>query len=112
MAYDLYPAVDEDLNFAQAVRIALGKSMELRHQVVPMTTVQRNSLTGDQLWDGRVIVNTTKKLIERYDISTGAWVSIPDMDWMAQNTYKIYHGTGAPPTTGTFNNGDVYCQYL
>lgn len=73
MAYDLYPAVDETYNFPPEVRQALAVSAELRNTVVPMTTVQRNNLTGANLWDGRLIVNTDNNNLEVYVESTATW---------------------------------------
>lgn len=112
MAFDLYPAVDENLNFAQPVRIALAKSLELRNTVVPMTTVVRNNLTGEDLWDGRVIVNLTTGNIERYDLASSTWKASVDADWVDANTSTVYYGVGGPPAGTDFKSGDIYCQYL
>ena len=79
MAYDLYPAVDENIDFAQIVRQRLAISMELRNMVVPMTTVLRNNLMPSELWDGRLIVNTDNDHIERYDATAAQWYQIPNM---------------------------------
>jgi hypothetical protein len=73
MTYDLYPAVDETYNFPPEVRVALSKSAELRNGIVPMTTVQRNNLTGVDLWDGRLISNTDENTIQFYDLATATW---------------------------------------
>jgi microcystin-dependent protein len=91
MSYDLYPAVDEDYQFAPEVRAALAASTELRNQVVPMTETQRNNLAGAELWNGRLILNTTSNRIDRYDGS----------DWVAMTTepagvVKMYAGATAP----------------
>ena len=112
MAYDLYPAVDENLNFAQSVRIALAKSAELRNQIVPMTAPDRNALLAGDLWDGRVIVNLTTNTVERYDMDAGEWIPLTDVEYIDNNVPKIYHGTADPPTEGNFKDGDLYCQYL
>lgn len=73
MSYDIYPAVDDSYNFPPEVRGALAKSQELRNTVVPMTTAQRNNLAGADLWDGRLILNTTTSRINRYSAATGSW---------------------------------------
>lgn len=91
MSYDLYPAVDEDYQFAPEVRAALAASTELRNQVVPMTETQRNNLAGAELWNGRLILNTTSSRIDRYDGS----------DWVAMTTepagvVKMFAGPTAP----------------
>lgn len=115
MAYDLYPAIDENFNFPQVVRQALSESLELRNTVVPMTTVDRNNLTSEQRWDGRLIVNTTTDVIERYDEGIADWVPLMDYAQMVayvdSTTPNVYQGTGAPPAAGTFKTGDIYCQY-
>lgn len=76
--YDLYPAVDADYNFPPEVRGALAKSAELKHLIVPMTTTQRNNLAGADLWDGRVILNTTTDRLNRYDEGTTSWKAVAD----------------------------------
>lgn len=140
MAYDLYPAVDETYNFAVEVRVALAKSYELRNTVVPMTTAVRNNLTTPELWDGRVIVNTTTDHIERYDLQLLQWFPISDATdvngkvskigdtmsgdlvlkdgspaaskaYVDSSTPDIYQGVGPPPTGGSYKTGDIYCQY-
>lgn len=73
MAYDLYPAVDENYDFPPEVRLALSESTELRNQIVPMDTAARNNLTGAQLWDGRMIFNTTTGSIDQYDATSATW---------------------------------------
>lgn len=76
MAYDLYPAVDENYNFAPEVRAALAKTLELRNGIPPMTQTARNNLVGPELWDGRMIFNTDTDTINRYDIGTFTWVAV------------------------------------
>ena len=78
MPYDLYPAVDQNYNFPPEVRQSLAVSPELRNTVVPMTTAERNNLLPSQLWDGRVITNTTTDRMERYDLGTTQWYVIAD----------------------------------
>jgi hypothetical protein len=73
MAYDRYPAVDEAFKFAPEVRAALATDAVLRNVVVPMTQTQRNNLTGTDLWDGRLIENTTTDRVNRYDAGSDTW---------------------------------------
>ena len=73
MAYDLYPAVDEQYQFPPEIRMGLSISPELRNTVVPMTTAMRNNLAGADLWEGRVISNTTTIRLDRYDADSGQW---------------------------------------
>ncbi len=73
MTYELFPAVDEDFNFPIEVRKQLAKSEQLRNLVVPMSEVQRDSLTNDELWFGRVIYNTTSEALESWK-APGVWV--------------------------------------
>lgn len=93
MAYDLYPAVDEDYNFPPLVRSALAKSVELRNTVVPMSQTQRNNLSGAELWDGRLIVNTTSNRIDRYDEDSTSWITITSEP---AGVVKEYGGDTAP----------------
>jgi hypothetical protein len=78
MAYELYPAVDEEYNFPPEVRAALAASTELRNTVLPLTQTQRNNLTGPDLWDGRLVLNTTTDRLNRYDAGTSTWKQIAD----------------------------------
>ena len=79
MAYDLYPAVDENYVFPPEVLLALAGTAELRNTVVPMTTTTRNNLTAPELWDGRTIANTTTHRLERYDVVSTAWAQVADL---------------------------------
>lgn len=79
MTYELFAGVDDDYNFPPEVRAALAASTEMRNTVVPMTTTQRNNLSGAGLWDGRTILNTTTDRINRYDLGTTSWVAIADL---------------------------------
>lgn len=83
MAYDLFPAVDEDYNFPPEVRAALAASIELRNTVLPLTQTQRNNLTGTDLWDGRLVLNTTTDRLNRYDAGTSTWKPIADLSDVA-----------------------------
>lgn len=49
-----------------------------RPGVSALTTTERNALTGVELWDGRVILNTTADRLQRWDAGTATWVQIPD----------------------------------
>jgi microcystin-dependent protein len=98
MAFDLYPAVNEDYEFPEAVREANALTPEFRSQVVPMTETQRNNLTGDQLWQDRLIFNTTEGRINRYNGSDWAGLSSEP-----PGVVKAYAGATAP-------SGHVLCQ--
>jgi len=104
MSYDLYPAVDEDLNFAPEIRAALAKTFELRNTVVPMTNTQRNNLSGTELWEGRLIFNTTTARIDRYDAVYETWVQVSTDH---PGVVKEYCGDTAPPYH-VMANGGVY----
>ena len=93
MAYDLYPAVDEDLKFAPEVRAANAATPEFRSQVVPMTQTQRNNLSGAELWDNRLIFNTTTDRIDRYDEGSTTWLQVTTEP---AGIIKEYGGDTAP----------------
>lgn len=93
MPYDRYPAVDEDYLFPPEVREANGLAPEFRNQVAPLTQTQRNNLTGDELWNGRLILNTTTNRIDRYDTSAGEWIP---MTSEPAGVIKLYGGATAP----------------
>lgn len=79
MVYNRYPAVDENLKFPPEIITALSLEDKLKSTVMPMTTTQRNSLTGAALWDGRTILNTTLDRIQHYDVGTASWLSAADV---------------------------------
>ena len=111
MPYDLYPAVDENYQFPPEVRSALSISPELRNTVLPMTTVDRNNLTPDKLWDGRVIANTTTDHLERYDAGTGGWIPIAEYVDIAQATPTgaiLAFASSVPPAGWALCNGSVH----
>jgi len=110
MSYDLFPAVDSLYRFPPEVRAALAESVELRSLVIPMTNTQRNNLTGADLWDGRLVLNTTTDHINRYDGGSSSWKVIPnqeDLDALPQGVLgKAVYGSnqngiiGVTPLTG------------
>jgi hypothetical protein len=72
-----------------------------RPGVAALTTTQRNALTGVELWDGRVILNTTTDRINRYDLGTLTWVEIADTSQVA----ALLATTGTPAALGTASRG-------
>lgn len=95
MAYDRFAAVDEDGLFPPEVLDALAASTQLanaRNGVTPMTTTERDALSGIALWEGRVILNTTDDRIQRYE--GGVWKSISDLSDLADYALADHtHGT-------------------
>lgn len=115
MAYDLYPAVDENYQFAPEVRTALSVSVELRNGVKPMTTTDRNNLPPEHLWDGRTIANTTTDKLERYDAGTLTWDPIANMSDLQSAMASaiptggiISFGGGAAPAGWHLCDGTVH----
>jgi len=91
MAFDLFPAVDEEYKFPDAVREANALTPEFRNQVEPMTETQRNNLSGDELWLHRMVFNTTTTRINRYNGT--AWT---DLSSEAPGIVKMFAGATAP----------------
>ena len=77
MPYDLFPSVDENFNFPEEVRVQLAKSEQLRNLLIPMSETVRDALSGEELWFGRTIFNTTSKKIESWT-NPGVWVEYLD----------------------------------
>lgn len=73
MSYDLYPAVDNNYDFPPEIRARLAVSVELRNTVVPMTEAARNNLLPGELWNGRMIFNTTTQRVNRYTSGSSTW---------------------------------------
>jgi hypothetical protein len=72
-----------------------------RPGVAALTTTQRNALTGVELWDGRVILNTTLDRFQRYDLGLTTWVSIADFSEIA----ALLATSGTPAALGTASRG-------
>jgi hypothetical protein len=73
MPYNLYPAIDETYNFPPEVRRALSVAPELRNSITPLSNSERDNLPPAELWNGRVIANTTTNRLERYNGPTSLW---------------------------------------
>lgn len=77
---------------------------QLQHDrpgVAALTTTQRNALTGAELWDGRLVLNTTTDRLNRYDLGTTSWIVIPDNGDIA----ALLATTGTPAALGTASRG-------
>jgi hypothetical protein len=72
-----------------------------RPGVSALTTTQRNALTGAELWDGRVILNTTTDRLNRYDLGTTTWVAVADSSEVA----ALLATSGTPAADGTASRG-------
>lgn len=79
MAFNLFPAVDDEFNFPPQIREQLAKSPELRFLVVPMTQAQRDNLTEDELWLGRTIFNLSFNTLQ-------TWVGTDPDPWVTYST--------------------------
>ncbi len=69
-----FAAVDEDYNLPPKIQTQLAKSNELKHLILPMSKSNRNKLKNEELWDGRLIYNTSSKVIEIWKESLEKWV--------------------------------------
>ena len=48
---------------------------DARPGISVVTTTARNAYTGIDLWDGRIIWNTTTLQLEKYDLGTTSWIA-------------------------------------
>lgn len=55
---------------------AVANIVHDRPGVSPLTTTERDALSGSSLWDGRVILNTTLDQLQRYDLGVTGWAGI------------------------------------
>lgn len=55
--------------------------------IAPLSTTQRNALSGVELWDGRVIWNNTLAQLERYSAGSTKWLPIFNIG----STYRDTH---------------------
>lgn len=79
MAYDQFPAVNENFDFPIEIRTQLAKSEQLRNLVIPMSESARDDLTEEECWVGRTIFNTTIKALESFK-EAGVWIRYIDSD--------------------------------
>lgn len=75
----------------------LAQFVHDRPGVSALTTTQRNGLAGVELWDGRLITNTTTDRVERYDLGLTTWTPIADFAEIA----ALLATTGTPAALGT-----------
>lgn len=71
-----YP-VAADPNNVPADLEALARWVDARPGVTPMSTTARDALTGADLWNGRVIWNTTLAELQRYHSASATWIATP-----------------------------------
>lgn len=97
-----YPLATDANNTAADLQ-ALALWANERPGVTPVTTTQRNAMTGVELWDGRVVLNTTLDKFQRYDAGLVTWVSIADESQIA----ALLATTGTPATDATTGSRGV-----
>lgn len=73
MAYNLYPAVDENFNFPPEIRDALIASLNIRNLGAPMDTDERNALPTQDLGYGYYIYNLDWDRFEIYRPEFDKW---------------------------------------
>lgn len=66
---------------------ALAEKVDSAPGIAPLTTTQRIALAGAELWDGRVIWNSTLAQLERYSAGSTKWLPIFNIG----NTYRDTH---------------------
>ena len=65
-----YP-VDDDTPDVPRDMESMAEWLDLRPGIQVLTKVQRDALAGADLWNGRVIVNSTTALVEEYSTAYG-----------------------------------------
>jgi hypothetical protein len=95
-----YP-LGTDANNTAADIDALAGWVNDRPGIAQVTTTQRNALAGVELWDGRVVANTTTDRLNRYDAGTATWIVIPDNGDIG----ALLATTGLPAALGTASRG-------
>lgn len=69
-----------------------------------LTTAERDALDGADLWDGRLIRNTTTGALELYDLAADAWAEL--VDTLTPQTLR-HKALAAPRETVTIQPGGM-----
>jgi hypothetical protein len=71
-----YPQETDTVTVYPAMAQANAVLEDARPGVSVVTTTQMNAFTGTDLWDGRIVWNTSANALYRYKLSTTTWMVI------------------------------------
>lgn len=83
-----FPAPGDNNNVPADV-YALAQFIHDNFGVSDVDETARDSLTGGDLWDGRVLSNTTAKRAQRYDAGSDSWITLLEQEDL-DNTLTSY----------------------
>jgi|ERR1035438_208944 hypothetical protein len=69
-----YPANADAVTLYPALDAANAALWDARPGISVVTTTARNAYAGADLWDGRIIWNSTTLQLEKYDLGTTSWI--------------------------------------
>jgi hypothetical protein len=80
--------------------------LDARPGVSVVTTTARNAYAGTDLWDGRIIWNTTTNQLEKYDLGTTSWISAVSFTPASTVAALIFGGAGTVGALAAYARAD------
>lgn len=101
-----YPLETDSVTSYPAIDQANVLLLDARPGISVVTTTVMNAYTGTDLWDGRIVWNTTTASLLKYDLATTTWG--PAVSITADTTVAalVFGGSGTPGTHTAYARGD------
>jgi hypothetical protein len=80
--------------------------LDARPGISVVTTTAMNAYTGTDLWDGRVVWNTTLNALMKYDLATTTWGNAVNIASSSTVAALIFGGAGTPGALAAYSRGD------
>lgn len=101
-----YPAETDTVTSYPAIDQANAVLLDARPGVSVVNTTQMNAYTGTDLWDGRIVWNSTVNALMKYDLATTTWVNAVSITPSSTVAALIFGGSGAAGTLAAYSRGD------
>lgn len=101
-----YPAETDSVTSYPAIDQANVLLLDARPGISVVTTTQMNAYTGSDLWDGRIVWNSTSKSLMKYDVGTTSWINAVSIAPSGTVAALVYGGSGTAGTLATYSAGD------
>lgn len=101
-----YPLTSDTVTSYPTIEQTTVLLIDARPGISVVTTTAMNAYTGTDLWDGRIVWNTTTKLLMKYDLATTTWVNAVTFAPATTVQALVYGGAGAIGTLATYARED------